>query len=280
MADGSALAEIAETEVKPVKSRGKSAPRSARKMRKFKVDFWATDFNLAEIGIMKRTQNEAASDQFTKDMEIYGQTVVDKERTALLAYRQELWNANAGFERRLVIKLFSERLHWRGTAEMMLGRSMQLTMGAGGMSVPAFSINLGRHDQLIQLERSAHKLPFLPESYSFFIQTKSGPKFYRLKRNVFCLGKDYSLIDQQGRKIGKLDGRVVNLGGAWMVKLDPAYANAKLEAVLQLFCAILKFNGSARRHVRHLGKQARLGKLRPKIDHHEDDLYLNPRRRR
>ncbi|MDJ0920090.1 MAG: hypothetical protein QNI84_03115 [Henriciella sp.] len=278
MADGSALADIPEAEAKPVKA--KAAPRAARKMRKFKVDFWATDFNLAEIGIMKRTQNEAASDQFTKDMEIFGQTVINKERKALLAYRQELWDASEDFERRLVVKLFSERLHWRGTAELLLGRSMQLTLGAGGLAVPSFSINLGRHEQLIQLERSAHQLPFFPESYSFFLQTKSGPKFYRLKRNVMCFGTDFSVLDQQGRKIGKLDGRVVNLGGAWMVKLDPAYANAKLEAVLQLFCAVLKFKGSARRHIRRLGKQVRLGKLRPQIDHHEDDLYLNPRRRR
>lgn len=281
MADGSALAPapVADAEVQAV-----AEPRAKRKTRakvkKFKVDFWATDLNTAEIGIMKRTQNEAASDQFTKDMEIYGQTVVDGERTSLIAYRKDLWRERKNFQKRLVIKLFSENLHWRGTAEMLMGRSMQLTLGAGGLSVPSFSINIGRHDQLIQMERSAHKWPLMPESFSFFIMTKKGPRFYRLKRKVICIGSDYTLYCQKDHKIGTLDSRIINLGGAWKVKLDKAHANAKLEAVLQLFCAVLKFNGQSRRHIRRLGQQVRMGRIAPTIDHHEDDLYKNPRRRR
>ncbi len=280
MADGSALAPDLQTEIAaPALAKGR-ARRGRAKVKKFKVDFWATDLNTVEIGIMKRTQNEAASDQFTKDMEIYGQTVVDKERTSLLAYRKELWREHKDFKRRLVIKLFSENLHWRGTIEMLLGRSLQLSLGAGGRSVPAFSINLSRHDQLIQLERSAHRWPFFPEKYSFFLQAKDGPRFYTLRRNLVCIGSDYSLLDQQGRKIGALDSRMINLGGAWKIKLDGAHANARLEAVLQLFCAVLKFNGSARRHVGALTKKVRHGRLRPELDHYEEDLYLNPRHRR
>ena len=62
MADAMALAAA------PAKS--KAAAKTKR--RKVKVDFWATDLNTAELGVMKRTQNEAASDQFTKDMELHG----------------------------------------------------------------------------------------------------------------------------------------------------------------------------------------------------------------
>ena len=63
MADAAALAPTAAD-----MARTKAKPKT--KARKVKVDFWATDLNTAEIGIMKRTQNEAASDQFTKDMEL------------------------------------------------------------------------------------------------------------------------------------------------------------------------------------------------------------------
>ncbi len=282
MADGSALAAIPHAEQAPLKrkSRAKAARKTRAKVRKFKVDFWATDFNLTEIGIMKRTQNEAASDQFTKDMEIYGQTVADGERTSILAFRKELWKKNKDFKRRLVIKLFSENLHWRGTIEMLLGRSMQLTLAAGGRAVPAYSINLGRHSQLIQLERSAHRWPLFPEVFSFFIQTDNGPRFYKLRRNLICFGSDYTLYSQKGRKIGQLDSKLINLGGAWKVKLDPDHANAKLEAVLQLFCAMLKFNRAGRRHVGRLAQKVLLGRLSPQLDHHEEDLYQNPRHRR
>jgi len=283
MADGSALAATdieTEAPVKPRKARkAKAKPRAKYKPRKFKVDLWATDLNTAEIGILKRTQNEAASDQFTKDMEIYGQTVIDGKREALIAYRKELWDKNKDFDRRLIIKLFSESLSWRGTIEMLVGRSLQLTRGSG-VAVPAFSINLARHDQLVEVERCARKLPFMPERFTFFLQGKNGPQFYTLRRKILCFGSDYILYDQQARKIGYLDQKLINLGGAWKVKLDPDRTDARLEATLELFCAMLKFNGKCRKHISALSNKVRLGKASPTLNHREADLYLNPRKRR
>ena len=249
------------------------------KKRKVKVDFWATDLNTAEIGIMKRTQNEAASDQFAKDMELFGQTVIDGKREALIGYRQELWDGSEDFERRLVVRLFSETLGWRGTAEMMLGRSIQLSLAAGGRPVQAFTFNIARHNQLIQLERSAMKWPFQPEKFSFFIQGKSSARFYTIKRHRFSIGADYSIYDQKGRKIGLLDHQLLNLGGAWMMRIDPEHRDKKLETVLELFCAILKFNRAGRSHVRKMTEKVFRGKVQPDLDHDEEDLYLNPRRR-
>ena len=273
MADGSAFDA-------PHMTKAGARAKTDKKLRKFKVDHWATDFNTAEIGIMKRTQNEAASDQFTKDMELYGQTVKDGKREALFAYRKELWEKKKDFDRRLVIKLFSETLGWRGSLEMVVGRSLQLSLGAQGVSVPAFSVNLSRHEQIIQLERSAHKWPLFPEKFSFFIQTKDGPEFYTLKRHWISIGADYTVYNAKGRKIGVLDHHIFNLGGAWIVRLDPNYASAKLETVLELFCAMLKFNRASRKHIRRLVDKVRLGRLKPQLTHREEDLYLNPRRRR
>lgn len=272
MADGMAVA-AAPANVKISKSKSKT------KQRKVKVDFWATDLNTAEIGIMKRTQNEAASDQFTKDMELYGQTVVDGRREALIGYRQELWDGSEGFERRLVIRLFSETLGWRGTAEMMLGRSVQLSLAAGGRAVQAFTINIARHNQLIQLERCAMSWPFEPEKFSFFIQGKKTSRFYTIKRHLFSFGSDYSVYNQKGQKIAVLDHQVLNLGGAWMLRLDPQHYDKTLEAVLELFCAILKFNRAGRKHVSSMTEQVFRGRVQPDLDHDEEDLYLNPRRR-
>ncbi|MEM8634063.1 MAG: hypothetical protein AAGF33_03720 [Pseudomonadota bacterium] len=286
MADGSILAakeiDADETQAeKPKRSVPKRAGTPSRKykQRKFKVDLWATDFNTAEIGIMKRTQNEAASDQFTKDMDIIGQTVDGGKREALIAYRKELWDKNKDFDRRLVIKLFSETLGWRGTMEMMVGRSLQLSTGAG-VPVPAFSLNLSRHEQIIEVERCARKWPFLPERFTFFIQGKSGPRFYSLRRKMFSIGADYRLFDHQGRHIGGIDHRIINLGGSRIVRIDAAHSNAKLETVLELFSAMLKFNRASKRHVGKLCQKVRDGKISPTLTHREKNLYYNPRRRR
>ncbi|HPE49590.1 MAG TPA: hypothetical protein PLR76_14395 [Hyphomonas sp.] len=251
-----------------------------RKWRRFKVDLWATDINTTELGILVHTRHEAASDQFTKDMEIIGQIRDGRERTGLIAYRKELWKDGKDMKRRLVLKLFSEGMHWKGTLELMMGRSLQLSVGAKGVPVSAYSLNLARQDQMVQLERSAQKWPFFPEKFSFFIETSKGPRFYRLRRNILAIGADYSLYDDRGRKIGLLDHRVINLGGSWIVKIDAAESYAKLETVLQMFCAMLRFNGAARRHVRHELQQLHMGKAVRALDKQERDLYLNPRRRR
>lgn len=249
----------------------------------FEVDLWITDLNTTEVGIFRHSRNRAKSRQFTSDMDIFAEVKENGERTALIGYRADLWETKTGMERRLVIKLFTPNMNWRATLDMMLGRSLQLTHGAKGVPVTAFSVNLVDHDQIIQLERSASKWPGMPENFSFFVMKdlKDGrPQFYRLRRNWVSIGDDYILYDDKDRQIGKLNGRVLNLGGKWKVEIDEAYADPRLDMVLQLFCAMLKFNDQCRQHLEDLLGALHRGKLEPKLESQEADLYMNPRRMR
>ena len=257
-----------------------SGAQSRTKWRRFKVDLWLTDLNTTEIGILKDTQHQAESDQFSKDMEIIGQIVDDGDRTGILGYRKELWKEGEGLQRRLVIKQFTDSMNWKGSMELMMGRSLQLSVGSRGIPVCAYTVNLARHDQLIQLERSGHKWPFMPEHFSFFIETRDGPRFYRLRRNMFAIGADYSLYDARARKIGHLDHRIINLGGSWKVKIREAETNAQLETVIQLFCTMLRFNHEMRDHVRAQMRALKRGQDDESLDHHETSLYHNPRKYR
>lgn len=257
-----------------------SRERARSRWHRFKVDLWLTDMNLTELGIMKHTQHEAQSDQFTKDMEIIGQVKEDGERTGILAYRKEAWNESEGMKRRLIIKQFTDAMNWRGSMEFMMGRSLALSIGARGVPVSAYTMNLARHDQLIQLERSAHKWPFQPEHFSFFIETKDGPRFYRLRRKIIAIGADYILYDEAGRKIGVLDHRILNLGGSWKVKVRDAAAYTELDVALQMFCTMLRFNREARKHVKSQLRKVSRGEADLDLDHHEKDLYANPRKLR
>ncbi len=251
-----------------------------QKWRRFKVDLWLTDLNTAEIGILKHTQHEAKSDQFSRDMEIIGQIKEDGERTGLIGYRKDAWKNEEGMKRRLVIKLFSDSMNWRGSMDMLMGRSLQLSVGARGVPVCAYSVNIARHEQLVQVERSAMKWPLFPERFSFFIDTSEGPRFYRLRRKVIAIGADYILYDDRGRKIGELDHRIINLGGSWKVKLAADRTYSKLETVLQLFCTMLRFNREARGHVARQLEQVHRGRAVRQLDTHERDLYMTPRRAR
>lgn len=260
------------------KEKEKSSADEKSRWKRFKVDLWATDFNTTEIGIMRHTEHRSKSRQFTSDMEIIGQVSESGERTNLIGYRQEPWDKSEGMDRRLVIKLFSETLSWHGSLDLMLGRSLQLTVGAGGVPCAAYSINLARHEQLIQVERSAMKIPGFPEQFSFFVMEDEGAHYFTLRRCRIGLGADYELFDAAGNKLGKLNGRLVNLGGAWKVKLLKTHATPRLEGTLKLFCAMLRFNGKVRAHIERLARDMEKGQLLPKIPHQEDDLYMNPRR--
>jgi len=268
---------MAETSTKAA-----SASASVKSRRRtFVVDLWVTDLNTTEVGLYRHSRYQAKSRQFTSDMDIFADVSENGERVGLLGYRSELWEGKTGMDKRLVIKLFTPSMTWRATLDMMLGRSLQLTHGAKGIPVPAFSVNLTDHDQIIQLERSASKWPGVPENYSFFVMKdlKDGrPQFYRLRRNWVNIGDEYVLYDEHDRQIAKLNGRVLNLGGKWVVEIEEDESGKHLDMVIQLFCGMLKFHDGCLSHLTDLYGEIKRGKMQPKLETQETDLYLNPRR--
>ena len=268
----------AEAKTQPRRSSKPPRKRASDGWDGFIVDIWITDFNFTEFGLYKRTRNRAKSRQFTTDMDIFGEIIENGKRTGLFGYREDAWKKAEGMDKRLVFKLFTDNLNWRATMDLMVGRSLQQTIGARGMPVMTYSINTNDDQYIIYLERSACKWPFMPEHFSFFIIDNTGkPEFYRLKRAFINLGGDYTLINQHGEKVGYLDGRVFSIGGKWKGQIR-AGADKRLMTVMKLFGAMMIFNGDCRRHMKQLYKGMLAGKVTPKLDRQEADLYMNPRR--
>jgi hypothetical protein len=280
-----AKAEVLERAAVTIESSA-SLPRTARRRRtrakpewaEFTVDVWITPFNSVEFGIYKHSRNRAKSRQFTSDMDIFAEVTENGERTGLLGYREDLWRKNTGMDKRLVFKLFNETINWRATMDLMIGRSLQLTLGARGLPVTCFSINVGDHDSVVYLERSANKWPLLPENFSFFLLDGGKPRFYRLRRDFIDFGGDYTLYDHLNQAIGRLDGKVFSIGGKWYGRVMSEHADQRLMIVLKFFCGMLIFNGDCRRHMRRLARAVRKGGYEPKLEKQEADLYMNPRR--
>jgi hypothetical protein len=269
----------AEAQTEARKRGPAKAPKTdADGWHRFIVDIWITNLNFTEFGIYKRSRNRAKSRQFTSDMDIFGEIIENGERTGLFGYREDAWTKAEGMDKRLVFKLFTEGLNWRATMDLMIGRSLQQTIGARGLPVMTYSINTDDDQYIIYLERSANKWPLMPENFSFFIiDGKGKPEFYRLKRVFFSLGGDYALIDQNGNRVGYLDGKVFSIGGKWKGRIK-AGADKRLLTVMKLFGAMMIFNGDCRRHMKRLYKGMLSGKLKPDLDRQEADLYMNPRR--
>lgn len=244
----------------------------------FIVDIWITNFNRTEFGIYKRSRNRAKSRQFTSDMDIFAEVIEGGERTGLIGYREELWEKAKGMDKRLVFKLFTESLNWRATMDLMIGRSLQQTFAARGLPVMTYSINTEEDNYIVYLERSANKWPLMPENFAFFIITDGTPYFYRLKRDFIDLGGDYTLYDQHDNEVGHLDGKVFSLGGKWKGRVRVDHADRRVLTVMQLFSTMMIFNTDCRRHLKRLWKDVKRGKIEPKIERQEADLYMNPRR--
>ena len=244
----------------------------------FQVDVWITNFNSIEFGFWKKDRNKAKSRQFTSDMDIFAEVTENGERTGLIGYREDLWTKKTGMDKRLVFKLFGEKLNWHATMDLMLGRSLQLTLGAHGFPVIAFSMNTGDHNQMVYIKRSAHKWPWQPESFSFFLLEDGELDFYRLRRDIFALGQDYTLYDQHDRAVGYIDGKLLSLGGKWKCRVLREHRDKRLHIVMKLFCGMLPFNRGCRKHIRSLYSAIRGGRLEPKLERQEADLYMNPRR--
>ncbi|MEL7048820.1 MAG: hypothetical protein AAFO75_07665 [Pseudomonadota bacterium] len=256
----------------------KRASKSKDGWKSFLVDVWLTDFNTTEFGIYKRHRNRAKSRQFTTDMDIYAEIIEDGERTGLLGFRKDLWNENTGMDRRLVFKMFSDKLNWRATMDLMIGRSLQLTMGARGLPCAAYAINTNHDDYIIYLERSANKWPMLPEHFSFFLMRDGKPEFFRLRRALINLGGDYTLYNQRNEVIGYIDGKLLSLAGKWRGSVKADYADAKMMAAMKMFAGLIIFNRGVRWHMWRLWHDVVDGRLDPSLERHEGDLYMNPRR--
>jgi hypothetical protein len=248
------------------------------KWKTFDVKVWLTPFNRFEFGLWKQERNKGKSRQFTSDMDIFAEITEDGEGTGVLGYRKELWKDQTGMDKRLVFKLFSETLNWHASMDMMLGRSIQQTMGARGVPVTSYSINTNKDDFIVYLERSANKWPLMPENFSFFLMEDSAPRFYRLRRDVISIGGDYSLLDQRGDKVGHIDGSILTIGGKWRCRVRGDHADPRLMMVMKLFAGMIVFNGDARRHVKRINRDVRAGRIQPDIQRQEADLYMNPRR--
>lgn len=269
----------AKTAVSKLEKGSADAAKAARKTwHDFNVDVWLTPFNSIEFGFWKRDRNRGKSRQFTSDMDIFAEITENGVRTGVLGYRKELWKDATGMDKRLVLKLFSDTLNWRASMDMMLGRSVQQTLGAHGLPVMSYSVNTSPDDYIVYVERSANKWPLMPENFSFFLMDGGEPKFYRFRRDFINLGGDYTLIDQRGERVGYIDGAILTIGGRWRCKVRGDHADPRLLMVMKLFTGMVAFNGEARRHVKKLARDIRAGRLKPGIQRQESDLYMNPRR--
>ena len=235
-------------------------------------------FNSVEFGIYKHSRNRAKSRQFTSDMDIFAEMIEDGERTGLLGYREDLWRKNTGMDKRLVFKLFNETVNWRATMDLMIGRSLQLTLGARGLPVTCFSINVGDHDQ--------HGLPgALGQQVAARCRRTSRSSCWRTaSRSSTGCGATSSIsaattrstITATRRSAGST-ARCSRSAASGRARVKAEHADPRLHDRAQ---AVLRHADLQRRlpppHAHAGARGRRRQATTPKLEKQEADLYMNP----
>ena len=156
------------------------------------------------------------------------------------------------------------RIHRRSEREILVGQAASVMRRQGDLDAV---IDVAPFWMVIQLLRDEADAPVLT-----------------VLRFAFTVGPNVrsplnEMLNQHDEVIGHLDGKVFSIGGKWYGELRADEIQAKkLLTVMKLFCGVIMFNRQSRRHVKALWQDVRGGRIEPKLERQEADLYMNPRR--
>ncbi|MEA2071713.1 MAG: hypothetical protein U9O98_10550 [Asgard group archaeon] len=248
--------------------------------RKIVVDIWATDLHAAEIGIRKHALYQSKDRQFSKDLELFGVIREDKEKKGYLGFREQALNDSLE-NRRLVVKTFDTNIDWTGSLEEMVAREFTQTFTTK-RSVPEFQINIADYEPLIALEAVKPRAIWPPQTYGFFIYHPEQKylSIFRLRKLRFRIGDDWKINDITGSIVAKINGRILDFGGKFIITIfdEHLQLNDVFVRTLILFTGMLRFRTSIQRKLRKSIKRLKKGETRIKLNKNEVRLYKNPRR--
>ncbi len=183
---------------------------------------------------------------------------------------------------RLVIKMFrstGKRIDWRGTLEELTVTEIHNSMGSA-RPLATFAVILSGHDYMIQIQQN-RRLWRIPPVFSFAYYDEKNDRMWYIDLKCYwvSLGIDYS-IEAQGRKIGKIDGRLFALGTDSMIHIyEPSLAeDSKFQDLLSLFAASIGFQRRVRENIQRRLQGIRQGKSLHVVEDEELWLLKNPRR--
>ena len=259
--------------------------------RVFSQDLYGTGFHHEEMGFRQAEMWRSKSRQFSRDADIVGKIMerrkpMDKkrltkpERVGFIILRQSLWKQVDPLDRRLVVKLFTNKGGWIATMEEMVAEEYALSFGATEPLI-AFTV-LSRENEIVTWVKQLRRGALTTENYVFYIL---GPdktfEVFRIEGIRATLGDDFRVLRLDGRKVvANIDSRFADFGGAYIVRIkDPVLAeNEWFCRVLQCFSIIVNYRERIRAKLRKGMNQWKKGKREPTQHRYEISLLANPRK--
>ncbi len=281
---------------KATKTDPKSTPKKEEKkkkkrevVRKLRVDLWRTRFHGEKVGIRQDAQHRHEKGfQWSKDMDPLGEVKEDGKSTRLIGIRKGLWeddddeDHNEEYERRLIIKTFTKS-SWVGTIEELTASEIK-NSAATGKDLPAFICLLSGAGYTVPIEQTRS---IYGRTFSLTVETENREfEPMRIRERRFTFGSDWDVYilapKKEDEKVAFLDGKFMNVGGAWDIGIyDPDLAkNREFVESMILFCASIRFHKEIRKKIEKTINAIEKGKYQLKVEKQEYDLMKNPRIKR
>ncbi len=183
---------------------------------------------------------------------------------------------------RLVVKMFrtsGSRIRWQGTIEEMSVREIQNSLGSRRALI-TFAVNLTDYEHLIVVQEN-RRLFRIPPTFSFSFYQPSTDRMWYIELDCHWVswGIDYDIF-AQGRKIGKIDGKLLALGVDSRIHvLEPDLAeDTQFMDLLSLFAASIGYHREIRANIRGRLRNVKRGRSVHIVENEEMWLLKNPRR--
>lgn len=263
-------------------------PKKSKKkyLKKIIVDFWLTNLHGPEIGIFQKQRLMAKSRQFPKNLDLCGSVKEDNDVVGFFGFMKKDWEEQEDnpCKKRLIIKWFdSDSIAWQGTIEEMVLNSLKATFGAK-YSLPEFKMMVRKYKYIVDLAKQNLRFPkrLFGEIHTFPLlmnEKKKEWEIFTFDEDVLSIGSDWDIFDGQDKLIAKIDEKVINVGGKYVVKFytEKAYENEALKSVILLFTMMLKFLQPIKHKLQRTRKLLKNGKIPLSVSAQETKLYRNPR---
>ncbi|MHA2364653.1 MAG: hypothetical protein ACXAC7_11905 [Candidatus Hodarchaeales archaeon] len=211
------------------------------------------------------------SRQFTKDMDIIGEIKEEGKGNGSIGIRKDIE------EERLVIKAFSKSMNWIGTMEESVSREV-IHSHVLGHQFPSFILIIPKYEYLVVLEKNEGGLGKKEKFHFTVFDKEREAQWFMLEKQRVSAGDDWDIKNMQGKVVGKVDGKMMDIGGQWDVQFysEPLSKNKAFVMSLILFAVSRRYSDDIEERIENIIKNAKKGK-KYLIDKNEITLYENPR---
>ena len=178
----------------------------------------------------------------------------------------------------MVLKHFSKSDYWQGSLELLQSESIALS-GTIESTCPSFVCVQPNNTTVIRIRKLLRRSRLRGEVFSIDLVDREGNSHsFFIDDRRLSMGSDWDILNAQRQPIGKIDGKALNIGGKFVIRIyDTVWAAYKpFYIMIGLFAAMLRYKDDIYKAIEESLKKVQQGETLH-LEDSEVKLYQNPR---